>query len=143
MRHRVSRGFTLIEVLIASVILFAVITVVSESYRASLAASGKSRSVVDIAAVLPLIVGHIREVLRSDPQESVSGDGRVLGVDYAFTAESMSFKPPPARFDPDSGQFREYPARYRLYAVRLDLQTPSGKRTFEFKEVAWVSNVRM
>jgi prepilin-type N-terminal cleavage/methylation domain-containing protein len=133
-----SRGFTLIEVLIASVILFAVITVVTDSYRSSIQSDLKSRAVLDITATLPLIVSNIRETLRRQPDETVSGSGRLLGVDYSFTANTANFKPPPARFDPDAGEFRNYPNRYRLYSVELELVARGQSRAFEYKEVAWL-----
>ena len=136
-------GFTLIEVLIASVILFAVIAAVTDGYRSSVRSDIKSRAVLDLNATLPLIVPHIREVLRSQPTETASGSGRILGVDYAFNATTIAFKPPPPRFDPDSGEFREYPPRYRLYQVRLELSNRDARRSLEFKELAWLPSVGM
>lgn len=141
MRSIRSNGFTLIEVLIASVILFAVIASVTDVYRSSVRADMKSRAVLDLNAGVPLIAAHIREVLRDQPSETATGSGRLLGIDYAFTATTIAFKPAPPRFDPDSGEFREYPPRYRLYRVQLELSNRDAKRSLEFKEVAWLPNV--
>ncbi|NBS66070.1 MAG: hypothetical protein EBT33_17315, partial [Betaproteobacteria bacterium] len=66
--------------LIASTILFATITVISESYRASLMASDKASKTAEMLTPLPLIVGHIKNQLLETPEERVEGRGEVLGV---------------------------------------------------------------
>ncbi len=60
---RRQHGFTLIEVLIAATILFAAVTVISETYRASLLASRRAENVAAMLGPLPLIVAAVRERL--------------------------------------------------------------------------------
>ena len=66
---RTSRAFTLVEVLIASTILFATITVISESYRASLMASDKAKN-----HILPISQLGIMQMTRQRQQESLSSN---------------------------------------------------------------------
>ena len=132
------QGFTLIEVLIASTILFASLTVISEAYRASVIASQKASLTAELLTPLPAIADHVKEKLMANPVERVSGDGRVLGVSFAFEAQSRRFVAPASRFDPDSGARQTYSPRYRLYDVKLDLKSGRIHRSFRYQELAWI-----
>lgn len=138
--HVKSRGFTLIEVLIASTILFASLAVISESYRASLMASERAAHTAEMLTPLPLILGHVKNRLLETPEERVSGRGEVLGVQFEFEARSARFESPPRRFEPETGVFQVYAPRFRLYDVRLSLSVGSNKRSFDYQELAWLPN---
>ena len=131
-------GFTLVEVLIASVILFASLAVISEAYRTSLVASERARITAELLTPLPLIVEHVRDRLLDTPQEKVDGRGEVLGVRFEFLAVSARFAAPPRRVDADSGQIMVYQPRFRVYDVRLTLAAGSVRRVFSYQELAWL-----
>ena len=61
------RGFTLLEVLIAATILFAVLAAATETYRNALLASSRAQGLVSMLTPLPLITSAIRNQLRSNP----------------------------------------------------------------------------
>lgn len=136
-RSHVTRGFTLVEVLIAATILFTAMAVISESFRASLAASRRADDTVQLLTPLPLIVETIASELRNQPDASVQGEGALLGVDYRFEANTLAFDPPLPRFDPDLGELIIYAPRYRLYEVSLVLVSGSRSRAFRYRELAW------
>jgi type II secretory pathway component PulJ len=137
-RPPLSDGFTLIEVLIASVILFASITVISESYRASLAAGQRATATAEMLTPLPLITSTIRASLRERPEERLNGEGELLGVRYSFEAVTVRFEPPPPTIDIDLQDIRTFAPRYRLYDVRLSLERRSARRQFIYQELAWL-----
>jgi len=137
----IRRGFTLIEVLIASVILFATITVVTESYRTSLASSLRASATAEMLTPLPLITSTIRTRLREVPDERVAGDGEILGVKYSFEAVSVRFEPPPSVIDVEMQGIRVFAPRYRLYDVRLSLERRALKRQFVYQDLAWLPRV--
>jgi prepilin-type N-terminal cleavage/methylation domain-containing protein len=132
-----SRGFTLVEVLIAATILFSSLAVISETYRASLMASQRAESTAKLLTPLPLIVGFVRNKLRETTVERLTGTGVVLGVEFEYEAISERFVSPPPRFDPDLGEFLRYSPRFRLYGVRLTLRYGAQQRQFSYRELAW------
>ena len=130
-------GFTLLEVLIASTILFAALAVASETYRSTLMASSRSQTVVEMLTPLPLITSSIRNDLRSDPAEQREGAAAMMGVGYTWRATTARYEPPPARFDADRLDFVSYPPRFRLYDVELKRWLRGQKRVYIYQEVAW------
>lgn len=138
-RASLKKGFTLIEVLIASTIFFAAIVVATQSYSASMAADQKARDVVSLLGPVPLLVRKVQSEIRRDPVENLSGSGRLLDVDYRFEAKQVRFDPPPPRFDPDSGSYREYPNRFKVYDVTLALSYGDAQQSFVYQEWAWLS----
>ena len=130
-------GFTLLEVLIASTILFAALAVASETYRSTLMASSRSQTVVEMLTPLPLITSSIRNQLRSNPVERLEGGADMMGVQFNWQAETVRYEPPPSRFDPDELDFKTYPPRFRLYDVRLELQLRGQNRVYLYQEIAW------
>ena len=131
------RGFTLLEVLIAATILFTVLAVATETYRNSLLASGRAQGLVTMLTPLPLITSAIRNQLRSNPVEKLSGSSELLGVGYEWEAITVRYGSPPYRFDPDMTDFVSYPKRFRLYDIRLKLRRAKQEREFLYQEIAW------
>jgi prepilin-type N-terminal cleavage/methylation domain-containing protein len=131
------RGFTLLEVLIAATILFTVLAVATETYRNSLLASSRAQGLVTMLTPLPLITSAIRNQLRSNPVEKLSGSSELLGVGYEWEAITVRYGSPPYRFDPDMTDFVSYPKRFRLYDIRLKLRRAKQEREFLYQEIAW------
>jgi type II secretory pathway component PulJ len=135
------RGFTLVEVLIAATILFTAITVISDSYRASMAASRRADSLVRLMTPMPLIVETVAEQLRLNPQVALSGEGRLLGVRYEFSATTSAFEPPLPRLEAEVGEVTEFQPRFRLYDVELRLRNQESTRVFRYQEIAWLAGI--
>ena len=140
-RRQKQLGFTLIEVLIAAVIMFTVLATATLSFRGALVASERATRTTELLAPLPWITSTIRDNLRDRvleaPTPEYSGDGALFGVDYRFRAELVSFAPPPPRFDPDVADFIEYAPRFGLYDVELTLEREGESSSFIYQELAW------
>lgn len=132
------RGFTLVEVLIAAVIMFTVLATATVSLRGAMYASERASKTTELLAPLPFITPTIREILRDNPSPERSGEGAMFGVEYRFHASTARFGSPPARFDPDVTDFVEYPPRFRLYDVELELERDGEKESFIYQELAWL-----
>ena len=134
-------GFTLVEVLIAAVIMFTVLATATLSLRGAMTASERASRTAELLAPLPWITSTIRDSLR-DKVNSVatqehSGEGAMLGVDYRFRAELVSLGAPPPRFDPEAQDFVEYAPRFGLYDVELTLEREGETSSFIYQELAW------
>lgn len=132
-----SKGFTLLEILIAAVILFTGLTFISDGYRANLRASEKAKQTLKMLHPLPFIERHVQSQLRANPEDSLEGNGRISGVDFSFQAVTTRFKPPPPSFDPDFEDVVTFAPRYRLYDVKLLLKFGTVQREFIYQELAW------
>ena len=133
-------GFTLIEVLVASVILFATLATISVIYRGALISTSKATDHVAISSVVPAIVSIVRENIRSKgntPQAKILGSGTSWGVIYEWGAELTKFKAAPPIFDPDSGGQKETQPKYKLWQVNLSLKLNGVVRLYEYKELSW------
>jgi hypothetical protein len=130
-------GFTLIEVLIASTILFASLTVVSLAFSVNAKSSLAARSAARAVAPVLQIVASIQGQIRANPIDTIRGAGELLGVRYSFEAQIRERRAPPARFDPDRAEFVRYPDRFRLYEVTLEVRNFDSVRRFKYLELAW------
>ncbi len=141
MSVREQRGFTLIEVLIAAVIMFTVLATATVSLRGAMHASERASRKTELLAPLPWITPTIRERLREYPGDNLatehSGEGVVFGVEYRFHALLVRSGAPPSRFDVDAAEFIEYAPRFGLYDVELELEREGEKSRFVYQELAW------
>ncbi len=141
MSVREQRGFTLIEVLIAAVIMFTVLAMATVSLRAAMHASERASRKTELLAPLPWITPTIRERLREYPGDNLaterSGEGIMFGVEYRFHALLVRSGAPPPQFDVDAADFIEYAPRFGLYDVELELEREGEKSRFVYQELAW------
>ena len=141
MSVRGQRGFTLIEVLIAAVIMFTVLATATLSLRAAMHASERASRTTELLAPLPWITPTIRARLREHSGDELatehSGEGVMFGVAYRFRALLVRSAAPPPRFDPDVVDFIEYAPRFGLYDVELELEREGEKSRFIYQELAW------
>lgn len=135
-----SEGFTLIEVLVASVILFSAIATVSMIYRGAYISSQKADAHVNIAGIVPIVLDKIRENIREKGNaESVvlKGSDIAFGVNYHWLANQTAFKGPPEYFDPDSGKIIQSDNKYKLWKIDVELSYGVASKQYQFKELSW------
>lgn len=82
-----SKGFTLLEVLIASLIIFAAIALTSVVYSNSLSSSLKAQRAVKIATILPIMQDSIASELMLSKERTGSGKGALAEVTYEWKAK--------------------------------------------------------
>ena len=132
-----SRGFTLLEVLIAASIFFASIVVIAESYRATVAAHKRSEAVVRMVTPVPLLVSRVENLLRENPTDTLEEEGILLGVAYRVKATVVRDVAPLEGIDVDTGEFRSYEPRFKLYEVTIALSAGGQRKNFSYRELAW------
>lgn len=132
-------GFTLIEVLVAAVILFLVASTGLLAYNSALQTNARIAARYDIMRPVTMIVDHIQEKMRGS--DIRSGTGRVGDVNFSWQADIIDNAPPPARFDPDELEFVSYNPRYQLVMVTLTLRKGEYQHRYRYKEVAWLADL--
>ena len=141
MNRRSEGGFTLIEVLVAAVIMFTVLATATLSLRTAMLASERATRTTELLAPLPFITPMIRDRLRENMGSNLtpehSGEGSMLGVNYRFRATLVRSAAPPPRFDPDTTDFVTYGPRFGLYDIALDLEREGETSSFIYQELAW------
>ncbi|GAB0111508.1 PilW family protein [Pseudoalteromonas distincta] len=138
--NKSQRGFTLIEVLVASVILFATITLVSDMFRGSFISSEKANRHVTISGIMPIALKQIQSALRfqaKNAEQSLSGDNKFWGVNVHWEAQQVAFKSAPPLYDYDSGKYQQVPNKYTLWQVKAQFSYGSTTIEHSFYEVSW------
>lgn len=133
-------GFTLIEVLVAAVILFSSLATISMIYRGAFISSEKAEKHVYISGTLPSVLSSIKRAIKVNSQLSkheLSGSGNAWQIDYSWTAKLIEFKSAPEKLDVDSGDFITPPKKYKLWQVKLNLSYKGIQKAYSYKELGW------
>lgn len=137
---RENKGFTLIEVLVASVILFASIAMVSMVYRGAFLSSEKANSHIVISGVLPSVLSTIKNTIRQQGNLSntqLSAKNATWDVDYQWQAQLIANKGAPQKLDPFTHQLTIQPLKYKLWKVTLTLTYKNLTKQYQFNELSW------
>jgi len=138
---KLNHGFTLIEVLVASVILFSVIATVSMVYRGAFISSEQANKQVNIIKVLPSVLATIKQQVQQ--QSNLSNDtelqynSQALNVVYSWKATLIQSKSAPAQFEMESGKVITGTKKYKLWLVKLTLLSKGLTKEYEFNEMSW------
>ena len=130
-------GFTLIEVLIASLILFSSLALIAELFSSSLLTSNKASETTKLYQVSPAAITSIKSQIRSSKErenkQAFSGTVIVQGVVFDWQASLISLKRPPT-FLGDIGSMPEIFGRYNVSVIaHLDEKLVP----FEFEVATW------
>lgn len=133
-------GFTLIEVMVAALILFSVIATVTMVYRGAFLASEKAENHISISGVLPSVLATVRHEVRlhgNSTDKEFTRQGRAWDIHYQWRARLVTHQAAPERFDVDSGQFVTPPKKYKLWQVELTLSRNGLNKQYQFNELSW------
>jgi prepilin-type N-terminal cleavage/methylation domain-containing protein len=135
MKTRV-KGFSLIEVLIASFILFISLAVFTQVFRSAIISSEKAEHNVLIALYTQLISDKISTELKNSHQLSaLNSGGSMMGVKYTWAASILSVSKPPKRY---IGQVLSQAEHIvKLWQVKLVIEHDNKISEYSFEEVTW------
>jgi prepilin-type N-terminal cleavage/methylation domain-containing protein len=137
------KGFTLIEVMVAAVILFAAIATVSMIYRGAFLSSETANNHISINAILPSLLTVIRNDIqkRGNYNEVIlSGRANAWGVNYQWKASLLEKKSAPPYYNIDAGKMISPPKKYKLWLVNLTLQQNAINKQYQFNEYSWTND---
>ena len=132
--NRTAKGFTLIEVLVAGVILVATIATASLIYRSAMMSSEKASHVTAMNMALPHLLTEVKDNIL---QGSQSDSGQLLGVSYTWQAELIEQAAPPDTFDPEGGFVITHEPRFKLWLITMNLNVRGFSREYQYREVSW------
>lgn len=128
-------GFTLVEVLVAAVILFMVISSATIAYRGAVLSAGRAESVTRMLTVVNLVSDRIRADIRQDPQPNKSGEGSLSGVGFTWSATVNETLSATSNLAGSNGAMPD--RTYSLYNVDMTLSYQGYHRDFHYRELAW------
>lgn len=135
-----TKGFTLVEIMVASVILFTAITLLTFVYRTAVLSSGKAANNVKITSTVTMVMSNIQSHIRgANALTPLSGNGRIDDVEYQWQSTLLKKASPPKRFDPDEGKWVTEAERYYFWQVDLTLTYGSLVKDYRYNEVSWKS----
>lgn len=130
-----SKGFTLVEVLIAAVILFSALAIAGELFSASSLAATKAAKTAQYYQQATVAISTIKSDIRQryNPQTKQPMEGHVLinGVQFNWRAEVQDIFARPQGID----EVEPPTPRFAYYQVRVE--SPVNLREFDFSVVAW------
>ncbi len=135
-----NQGFTLIEVLVATVILISSIAALTMVYRGAYLSSESANRQVLLVGKLPSVLALIKSDIRklgNTSQVTIDSKGNAWGVQYQWQAVQVEFKGAPEKLDPDSGEFITPEKKYKLWQVTLSLKSGRLTKEYSFKELSW------
>ena len=126
-------GFTLLEVLIASVILFSVIVTSTLVYRGAILSSDKAEQALSVSvaahSIQRIVTDEFRQLKdRSEP----FGEGRYGEVTYRWRAEETHKGMRTGALD-GSTPSREF----SLWQIHLTVSKGKMTKRFQFSEISW------
>jgi prepilin-type N-terminal cleavage/methylation domain-containing protein len=132
------KGFTLIEVLVASFILFLVIAAVSMVYRGALLSSNKAERTLVFSSLVAPISEQVRiQITSSKDQLEMRGSGNMGELTFSWHAISTYQSKMPEQFNAFMGEVDSGDKVFKLWQVTMQLQIKSATRQYQFSEISW------
>lgn len=134
------RGLTLIEVLVALVILLTTISISTVTYQTLLITSQRASAQYEVISQLEFVKKLIREELQS---QFVLAVGQNFDGNFTFQAKNISWSAELAKKGKPPNMLSEaledvtYPDRYYLYSVKMTIKLGASTREFNYKELLW------
>jgi type II secretory pathway pseudopilin PulG len=139
--RRATKGFTLIEILVAMTILFATIVTGVIAFQNNMQNSVKAAEVMHVLSQVDAARSSIRFALQHEQQTS-GQDLYTQDVEIDWQAQEVAYLPPAPFFSEDSGGFTQYAPRFHLYAITLTMNYGTTTRVFNYEELVWDENMR-
>lgn len=131
------KGFTIVEVLIASLIMFMALSSASLIFKNARENSDKALATVAALSPLPLLLETIQYEIQNNLSEEVQGEGVLQGISFEWQARQIEYVSPPVRFNVENASVTEFLPRYKVYQVELLLSYRGRRYPLSYQELAW------
>lgn len=151
-RAKKSQGFTLVEVLIAGLILFLTLGAGLRAYEVAMSGSYRAAQHINILQAAEFAQAHIYKAINDEVQDAGQSarqinqlDGKTRLNDVAIEWQAVLFEQgaPPTGFDENSATDVEYEARFFKFRVSFQLTAQARSQTFSYTELAWSKQLQV
>lgn len=125
-------GFTLLEVLIASILLFVSIGLVSVAYQMGLKTDANAQRHLRETMAYRFLEAEVNESLRVKPDDA-SGKGTWGSIEYQWEVVDRVEKYSKAGFDSESGSGVQLGRLLVLYQIKIT----TSRRDYEYAHLSW------
>lgn len=125
-------GLTLVEVLVASILLFTAISLASVTYRSATKTELSSENAIFRAVALGFIREMVSEELRVNPTAE-TGDGRWGKFEFSWEITDIKSKSAKAGFDIESNMQTELGRQLRLASIEITI----NGQVYEYEHLSW------
>ncbi|WP_110456323.1 PulJ/GspJ family protein [Shewanella algidipiscicola] len=126
---------TLIEVLIASIILFMALGLVGVVYQQNFDTQRRTQQYLKEARVMQSLMAAIRFALQQGESE---GKLNMVGMPYSWKAKLIEAKPEINSVSPETGLPESGSGKLHLFSI--EVTNENTQHDFEFKQAVWLSN---
>ena len=130
------RGFSLIETLVAAMIIFSVLVSAFVAFQGSILASGKAQARLDLLAAVPHVRAEISEQLLENSLTSGQGAMGDVTFDWRAVKHATGYGGVDEISSERSFQ-NDRRRQFVLWTVTVDLALSGAKRSFQFSETTW------
>ncbi len=139
--QRGNKGFTLIEVLIASIILFSAIALVAELFSASSLSSKKAAKIAQYNQTIPLVNRMIKADIQQRAKDrslsNMQGSVMFLDIEFNWQANRTSFLSPAMSANDEV----RWSPRFGLFTVLVSTKQSAGQKVkqgeYSFQVATW------
>jgi prepilin-type N-terminal cleavage/methylation domain-containing protein len=132
--HHHPRGFTLVEVLVASFILFITLAAFTSILRTALISSERAQQVVTESISATLLVDSIRHQLQTSSKgNQAQGEGNINGIIYSWSATVTNRSRPPARYFGE----QEIRPEHEILLWEVTIELEDGSEPYRYQEATW------
>lgn len=132
---KANKGFTLIEVLIAAIILFSSLAITAQLYSASSLSADKAASTAQYyqqaELVITTIKSQLRERYKRNKNTQLQDEIEIAGQIYTWQALKTASIAPPMDIDDTE------PPEPRFARFLVTVELASKGKSFQFETVAW------
>jgi len=132
-----NKGFTLIEVLIAAIILFSALALISDIFKSAMLSSSKAVINSQYYQITPSAISAIKANLREEVNgkniQAAEGTVILFDINYHWEANRVSFKAPASS---EIDDFTPAP-RFSVYDVQVVAKQYDKQRNFSFEVATW------
>lgn len=131
------QGFSLVEVLVAALILFSTLAMVAQIFSASTFSANKAAQSARFYQIHPVAISAVKVALRDAAKQremsDFSGNIVIFGINYQWQAQRIVFLSPKQDFDEDFTQ----PKRFGLFEVTVNANQGAKSQQFSFEVTTW------